>query len=120
MCEYSVSVSVCVTDNSFIGMTFMLLQNGRSLREARGAVAPSVEKSPLNQSSGQTALPTANSSQAHNFDGVGYRLATHLAWVGSSWLEFDQAQILLCDYAVVFTISMESYDYFWNIITCIR
>ena len=35
---------------------------------------------------GQTVLPTqANSSQVHNFDGVGDRLATHLAWVGSSW-----------------------------------
>ena len=34
-------------------------------------------------SPGQTVLPTqANSSQVHNFDGVGYRLATHLAWVG--------------------------------------
>ena len=45
-------------------------------------------------SPGQTVLPTqTNSSQVHNFDGVGYRLATHLEWVGSSWLEFDQAQI---------------------------
>ena len=33
-------------------------------------------------------LPTqANSSQVHSLDGVGYRLATHLAWVGSSWIE---------------------------------
>ena len=29
-----------------------------------------------------------NSSQVHNFDGVGYRLAR----IGSSWLEIDQAQ----------------------------
>ena len=34
-------------------------------------------------SPGQTVLPTqANSSQVHNFDGVGYRLVTHLARVG--------------------------------------
>ena len=47
-------------------------------------------------SPGQTVLPTpANSSQVHNFDGVGYRLATHLAWVGSNWLEFDQIQIFV-------------------------
>ena len=34
-------------------------------------------------------LPTqASSSQVHNFDGVGYRLSTHLAWVGLNliWL----------------------------------
>ena len=43
---------------------------------------------------GQTVVPTqANSSQVHNCDGVGYRFATHLAWVGSSSIEFDQAQI---------------------------
>ena len=28
-----------------------------------------------------------NSSQVHNFDGVGYHLAAHLAWVGLSWIE---------------------------------
>ena len=84
-------------------------------------------------SPGQTVLPTqANSSQVHNFDGVGDRLATHLAWVGSSWIELawiwsssnfrptraefstvwppqpTQANsrqvvlLLLCDYAAVF------------------
>ena len=73
---------------------------------------------------GQTVLPTqANSSQVHSVDGVGYRLATHLAGVGSSWLESSsnsshvfhvwrpqptQANsrqvvlLLLCDYTVVF------------------
>ena len=74
----------------------------------------------------KAALPTqANWSQVHNFDGVGYCLAAHLGWVGSSWLELYQAQIfvqlepgfppfgllsqlspscvlLLCDYVVVF------------------
>ena len=78
---------------------------------------------------GQMVLQTqANSSQVHNFDGVGYRLATHLAWVGSSWIELawiwsssnfrptrakfstvwppqaNSSQVvllLLCDYAVV-------------------
>ena len=55
-------------------------------------------------SPGQTVPPTqANSSQVFNLDGVGYRLATHVSWVcwsclelagvGSSWLDFDQAQI---------------------------
>ena len=45
-------------------------------------------------SPGQTVFPTqTNSSKIHNCDGVGYRLAIHLALVGLSWLEFDQAQI---------------------------
>ena len=77
---------------------------------------------------GQTVLPTqVNSSQVHNFDGVGYRLAIHFAWVGSSWIELawiwastlkfapNSSQVshrlansrqvvllLLCDYAIVF------------------
>ena len=48
-------------------------------------------------SPGQRVLPTqANSSQVHNFDGVGIVWPPtwlELARVGSSWLEFDQAQI---------------------------
>ena len=68
-------------------------------------------------------LPTqANSSQVHNFDGVGYRLATHLACVGLNLIKLkfspNSCQVfhrlatlansrqvvlsLLCDYAVVF------------------
>ena len=45
--------------------------------------------------SAQTISTQANSSQVHNFDGVGYRLATpaHFVWVGWSWLEFDEARI---------------------------
>ena len=36
-------------------------------------------------SPGQTVVPTqANSSQVYNLEGVGYRVATHLVWVGSS------------------------------------
>ena len=68
------------------------------------------------QAGGQTVLPTRakwvaercsqlepsgwpngapNSSQVFNLVQVGYRLATHLAWVGSSWPEFDQAKIFV-------------------------
>ena len=32
---------------------------------------------------------TPNSSQVYNFDGVGYRLATHLAWVGSNFIKLN-------------------------------
>ena len=42
----------------------------------------------------QTVLPTkAKCAQVFNLPWGGYRLVTHLARVGSSWLEFDQAQI---------------------------
>ena len=41
-----------------------------------------------------TVLPTQpNSSKFFNLVQVGFHMATHLAWVGLSWCEFDKAQI---------------------------
>ena len=87
----------------------VILSHGRRIQKVSGLPMPLIQTSEALQVGkpvtagwklsrphrpGQTVLPTqANSSRVHNFEGVGYCLATRLAWVSSSWLEFDQAQI---------------------------
>ena len=84
------NISVCLTHKNLAECEIMEEMAMRSVRKKRDSVSTR-----LKQHTRLKPWPNGppNSSQVQNFDGFGYRLATHLAWVGSSWLDLDQAQI---------------------------